>query len=224
MASQLGPSLPAIEARLRWNMELLAGFDFETDLGLSNQALLNQINANGLPGISTLYTVGTAEGLDLSGTKKVTPRQGFNSTPNQVFQVVPHGTIFGLKLQRVKLRNLPPDEAICQVFPSNLLLQQLPIILHLTDFGDGTPATFIEHYIYSCWFTESVLHYDVIDHQNTKLIENVTVVPGRMVTFDASAEGSATVTPASAVALALSGASQAASLTSVLLQNFNFFN
>jgi hypothetical protein len=202
--------IPKVEARHRWAFNIRAGLDLESTLGIPNQATelaaigseggIGGAAANSLAGLAGLVEVGTIESLDIGQKREVTQRTGFNSNPLQPFQTVPHGSVFTLKLNRVMLKKLPEVEASFQFLPSNLLLQQLPFVIEMVDVGDGTPETFIRHLIYGCWFSDSSVHYDVTSKDDTRVIQNVTIIPGRVVTFDASFAGSPVTQGISALA------------------------
>jgi hypothetical protein len=211
--------LPVTEARQRWNIQLLAGFDYETTLGLPIVGTIQSLIPGNF-GISNLDVVGSALDLDLDNTRRATQRRGFNATPLNDFQVAPHGVSYGLNLTQVSLRVLPAVQATFAFMPSNLLFQQLLLVLHLTDFGDGTQPTFIEHWIYGCWFTNTKTRYSVSDKQNTMLIPTATILPGRMLTYDASGQGS--VSTGSALLGILSGVAASAGGVIQTLTNLNF--
>jgi hypothetical protein len=221
--------IPKTEARHRWAINILAGLDLESTLGLPNQATdLTVLGSNGdaLPtlggsaGLGKLLPVGTVESLDVGQSRAITQRIGFNANPLQPFQTVPHGALFTLKLSRVVLKKMPEVEASFQFLPSNLLLQQLPFVIDMTDVGDGDPSTFTRHLIFGCWFADSNVKYDVIDRDNTKLIQSVTIMCGRSITFDQSFAGSQDVQLKSAVTGVLFQAAQTNAATKNLLEDY----
>jgi len=199
---------PKTEGRQRWAITMLAGLDLEATLGIPPQvsdlaATTSEAFAAGasgnVAGLGTLKPVGTVQSLDLGQNRTITQRMGFNANPLQPFQTVPHGSLFTLKLSRVVLKKLPEVEASFQFLPSNLLLQQLPFVLDITDVGDiDDPSTYIRHVIYGCWFSDSAVKYDVTSTDDTRLIQSVTITPGRVLTFDPSFGGNPTVQAASA--------------------------
>jgi len=220
--------IPKTEARQRWAVELYAGLDLESTLGLPNQATdLAVLGTNGQAfptlggssGLGKLLPVGTAESWDVGQSRNVTQRTGFNANPLQPFQTVPHGSVFTLKLSRVVLKKLPEVEASFQFFPSNLLLQQLPFVVEITDIGDGDPSTFIRHVIFGCWFTDSMVKYD-LNRDDTKLIQTASITPGRVITFDPSFAGGAVVQSASALAGIALQALQSNQTVNNLLEDF----
>ena len=221
--------IPKTEARHKWAIDIYAGVDLEATLGLPNQATDLAILASGgqafpslggSAGLGKLLPVGTVEDLTVGQTRTVTQRMGFNANPLQPFQTVPHGSLFTLKLSRVVLKKLPEVEASFQFLPSNLLLQQLPFILDLTDVGDGDPSTFIRHIISGCWFTDTSVKYDVINKDDTKLIQTASITPGRVITFDPSFGGSPVVQTASVLAGIAFQALQSNQAASNLLEDY----
>ncbi len=214
--------IPKVEARHKWGASIYAGLDLESTLGIPNQVadLAAFAGAGSTSGLSKLLEVGSVEGLDLGQRREATQRTGFNSNPLQPFQVAPHGSVFTLKLSRVVLKKLPEVEAAFQFLPSNLLLQQLPFVLDVRDVGDGDPSTLIRHVIYGCWFTDSGIKYDVLSRDDTKLIQNVSIMPGRVLTFDPSFGGSPTVQGGSAAAGLLFNLLQSNGAAQNLLEDF----
>jgi hypothetical protein len=222
--------IPKTESRHRWNFNIRAGLDLESTLGIPNQAtelaaIGSEAGIGGsltstLGGLVGLTEVGTVESVDIGQKRDVTQRIGFNSNPLQPFQTVPHGSIFTLKLSRVVLKKLPEVEASFQFLPSNLLLQQLPFVIEMVDAGDGDPSTFIRHIIYGCWFTESQVRYDVVSKDDTRLIQNATIIPGRVLTFDPSFAGSPAVQGISALSGIAFQAIQSNEAAKNLLEDF----
>jgi hypothetical protein len=221
--------IPYTEARLKWAVNIRAGIDLESTLGLTNQATnMLQLAAAGLatPTVGVLGTlgglqeVGTAEDIDLGNNRDVTQRIGFNSDPTQPFQVAPHGAIFTLQLSRIVLKVLPPVEASFNFFPSNLLFQQLPFVIELQDIADANPANFVTHYIYGCWFAGRKVRYSVSTKDDTRLIETATVIPGRVVTVDPSFAGGVAVQSAQQALGGLFNLSQSNQAAANVLENF----
>jgi len=221
---------PKTEGRQRWAITLLAGLDLESTLGIPNQ--ISDLAATGaeafragdagnVAGLGTLKEVGTVQNLDLGQNRDITQRMGFNQNSLQPFQTVPHGSLFSLKLSRVILKKLPEVEASFQFLPSNLLLQQLPFVLDITDLGDiDDPSTYVRHVIYGCWFSESSVKYDVTSTDDTRLIQSVSIIPGRVLTFDPSFAGNPTVQAASIGVGALFSTLQSNNTVRNLLEDF----
>ena len=49
----------------------------------------------------------------------------------------------------------------------------------MQDIADANPANFVTHVIYGCWFVGRRVKYDTTSKGDTRLIEQVSVVPGR---------------------------------------------
>jgi len=223
--------IPKVEARHKWAIDIYAGLDLESTLGLPNQATdiaATFSGASALPtlggsaGLGKLLPVGSVESIDIGQHRDVTQRVGFNGNPLQPFQTVPHGSIFSIKLSRVVLKKLPEVEASFQFLPSNLLLQQLPFVLQLTDVGDSSsdPTNHIKHVIFGCWFTDTAVRYDVTSKDDTKLIQSATITPGRVLTFDPSFAGSVAVQSGSLAAGLLFQIAQSNESVSNLLEDY----
>ena len=215
---------PVVGARQRWAVSLKAGPDLEYLLGIPSGA--TDLFAGGAAAnsgqlgsvLSSLIDVATVESVDFPQARQIKERYAFGINPLEPFQNVPQQISRTLKLNRVLLKNLPDVERLFSFGPFNLLNQQMPLIIQLLDNADGTPATQVRHLLFGCWFQDSTVRYDVVDKDNTKLIQSSTVKVGRVITFDPSVAGS----PGGLIASTVLGALVSAGgvQTQTLLQNF----
>lgn len=214
--------IPKTKSRLRWAANLRVGIDLEEVAGLSSSsanAVLTGAAATGTLAslTSKMLDAGTIEGLDFSQTQKVKSRYALGPNPLVAFQTVQQQISYTLTLQRVVLKRIPEVEAVFNFLPSNLVLQQYPFIIELTDVGDGTAETEIKHFLFGCRFTESKVRYEAIKGTDSRLIQNASIAVGRVLTFDQSNAGN----PAVQFASGLIGSALSTGAGQQLLSNFS---
>ncbi len=185
---------PRTKARLRWAATLRVGIDWEESLGLSpglTTALITGAEAvNKLAALnSVMIGAGSIEAVALNQKQKVKPRYALNTNPLISFQTVQQQIAYTLIIQRVVLKRLPEVEAVFNFLPSNLVHQQFPFIIELTDAGDGTTESEIKHLCFGCRFSDSNVKYDILKSDDSRLIQNAEITVGRVVTFDPSSSG-----------------------------------
>jgi hypothetical protein len=181
--------VPKTQARLRWNATLNVGLDLEDILGLSTGVTNTLASVTSLIQ-KNLKPFGSVESVDFSQAKQIYERFALGPDSAQPFQTIPLNTTNTLKLSRVLLKNMQDAERVFNFFPNNLLHQQLPFVIQLVDTGDGeTPETQITHYFFGCWFADSGIRYETLSKDDQKLIQGVTIRPGRVLTLDNSVAG-----------------------------------
>lgn len=184
---------PQVQARLRGAIRIKAGPDITDVLGLDS-GIANASVASSLI-VGQLQDIGSIESLDLVQNRDLRPRYAFGPNPQQPFQVIPFGQKLTLTASRVVLKNLSVAERVFNFAPSNLIFQQVPFTIMVRDIGDPKkPETEVVHYIFGCWFGQSTVKYDVLSKDDQRLINNVTITCGRILTFDNSIAGSQATT------------------------------
>lgn len=182
--------LPKTASRLKWAAKIKTGPDLSDILGFTQSATeLTTAVASQLL-VQQLVDVGSIESLEMTQSRALQERYAFGPNPHQPFQIVPLQVTVTLRLTKVMLKNLPLAEQLFSFAPSNLLNQQVPFIIYLNDVGAGDLGnTAVEHYLFGCWFADSVVKYDVTDRSDQRLIQNATVKATRLLTLDHSAAG-----------------------------------
>ncbi len=191
--------LPVTQARLRGQIRIKAGPDTTDVLGLdSGLADLAAMSASSVASnlvAAQLQDIGSIESLDIVQVRDTRTRYAFGPNPQQAFQVVPLSHKITLTASKVLLKNLTTAEKVFNFAPSNLVFQQVPFTIVITDIGDDKNTdTQVVHYIFGCWFQNSTVKYDVTNRDDQRLINNVTITCGRVLTFDNSYAGSKGVT------------------------------
>ena len=182
--------IPKTLARLKWAIKIMAGPDPSEILGLGQTSF--ELAASYTSLFEQLVEVGTVESLEIVQNKTLKERFAFGPNPLQPFQVVPQSLSVTLRMTKVMLKALPRAEQLFNFFPSNLVFQQLPFIIHLQDRGDSSDSgkSSVHHFLSGCWFQDSTIKYDVVAREDTRLIQAVTVKCARMFTLDDSIQGS----------------------------------
>ena len=198
--SFLRKEIPKTRVRQRWAIKIKVGLDIADVLGL-DPAVVDTANTVSQLVTSMLEDVGTVESLELVQNRNLLPRHAFGPNPQQAFQVIPQNQTVTLRMSKAVLKDLPKAEKIFSFAPSNLILQQLPFVLQITDVGgsgndnsdttgDNFNDTAIRHFIYGCWFADSSVKWDVTSRDDQRTIQTATIKAGRIFTLDPTLAGS----------------------------------
>ncbi len=192
--------LPQTLTRLKWAAKIMVSPD-TTDIFGFPQALTAAVALSGSPQTqsqlskliaSSLQLVGAIESLENVQTRNIVERQGFNSNPQEPFQLVPTQFSKLLKMTKAVLYSASVAERVFNFYPGNLAHQQVPFIIQITEPSSVPSSGFVNHYFFNCWFSDTMQRYDVTDQANVKLMRSATIKCGRMITLDDSAQGTAT--------------------------------
>ncbi len=185
-------------SREKWAIKIKAGPDVSDIIGL-NPDLAGGVAATAAAGAgfsnlvaNSLLDVGTIEKIGIKQIRSLKERYALGPNPHQPFQIVPQNVTTTISLSRVVLKRFPEVERTFNFLPQNLIFQQLPFLIELTDRGDdgdGDLSTAIQHFFTGCWFVDSNVEYSMADKGDQRVIQNVNIKVTRMLTFDQSLAG-----------------------------------
>lgn len=183
-------------ARVKGAIKIKVGPDISDilgmDSGLSDAVIASTLSSRFVE--NSLEDVGSIESLDIMQTRDIRPRYGFGPNPQEPFQTVPLNLSITLRASKVMLKKMGKAESVFNFTPNNLKFQQAPFIIQIRDkggFGDpGMDNSEITHYIFGCWFSSSTTRYDATQKDDTRVLQNVEIKCGRVLTFDGSSAGS----------------------------------
>ncbi len=148
--------------------------------------------------LALLQPFGAIESFEFAQTNSIYERYALGPNSIQAFQTVPQRISNIIKAQRVVLRKMSGASQSIQFFPNNLAHQQLPFLMQLIDPGDGIdPNTQIIHIFFGCWFEGQNVKYEILQKDDVKLIQHVTIKASRVLTLDASIAGNPALQAAS---------------------------
>ena len=180
--------LPKTQSRLKWQAKIRVGLDLEYILGLTPDVADGVVNFSQVV-TNNLKDIGSIESLEITQSRALVERYGFGANTSQPFEVAPTQLKVVLKLSKVILHNLSEAENIFNFYPANLLFQQLPFVIQVTQpqimGGNGVPTSpAITHFFLGCWFAESTVRLSVTDKEDQRLIQSATVLCSHMLTHD----------------------------------------
>lgn len=219
---------PVGNTRRKSSIQILAGPDITDILGL-DAGLTTTLTTAGA-GTSNLYgitqalgvkglgltSIGTIEHLEVTQTRTIRLRYGFNSNPYEAYQSIPAQMKVSLRGDRVVLKKVQAAEELFSFLSPSLMFQKLPFIIQIEEIGDpGDPSTFVTRIFYGCWFDADAIKYGVSEShkEDQRLISNVSITAARMLVLNTSAAG----TPGGQLSSSVAGAILATTGSQALL-------
>lgn len=185
-------------SRLKWTAQIRVSPDTSDILGFP-QALNAAVALSGSSPspskfsaliASTSQLCGSIESIELTQNRGLIERFGFNDNSPEAFQVVPTQFTKTLRMTKTLVHALGIAEKVFSFAPNNLAFQQNPFIIHLREPG-VSGGSGIDYFFFNCWFSDSLVKYDVTEKDNVKLMQNTNIKFGRMLVLDDTDAGGA---------------------------------